>query len=220
MLAVALGRGYVGRHRLAEAALGRAPGSLTSETLTNDETLTSGTVLVPAAPASPSALSVATLSVTAPNVTMSDATPPGVTMSDAGQSAAPEPDPVALEADPVTLEADVVTLPDAGRPATPESDQALPAGRSSVAPWLRVVPTPAQPDQLADTLPHPVVTLFPLARTVPPQVADSPEASSPESADAVEQQVFAALDAERERSVTADLAVGAGVRPYRPRHTA
>ena len=35
------------------------------------------------------------------------------------------------------------------------------------------VPTPPQPDQLADTLPHPVVALFPLDRMAPTPVAAS-----------------------------------------------
>lgn len=132
VLAAALGRGYVGRHRLAQAALGHAP--------------------------------------------------------DASQVIADGRDAIAIPVIPV---------------------QALP-GRASVAPWLRVVPAPAQPDQLADTLPHPVVTLLPL-----------PAAAAPETVDvSAETQVFALLDAERERAVTAELAAGADVRPYRARHTA
>jgi hypothetical protein len=159
VLAAAIGRGYVGRHRLAEAALGREPGSLASET-----------VVVPArAAVRPNAAAVA--------------------------AREPAPSPVV-----------------ASRPGEP-----VPAGRSSVAPWLRVVPTPPQPDQLADTLPHPVVTLFPLATPTP---APEPIADGPESADTAEQQVFAVLDAERERSVTIDLAAVADVRQYRARHTA
>lgn len=159
VLAAALGRGYVGRHRLAEAALGREPGSLSSET-----------VVVPARMP---------------------------VREDAAAVVAREPAPA-----PVVVS---------------QSDEPVPAGRSSVAPWLRVVPTPPQPDQLADTLPHPVVTLFPLASPVP---APIPVVDSPESADTAEQQVFAALDAEREQSVTIDLAAVADVREYRARHTA
>ena len=134
VLAAALGRGYVGRHRLAQAALGHAP--------------------------------------------------------DASQVIADGRDAIAIPVIPV---------------------QALP-GRASVAPWLRVVPAPAQPDQLADTLPHPVVTLLPLPAAAAPR---------PETVDvSAETQVFALLDAERERAVTAELAAGADVRPYRARHTA
>jgi hypothetical protein len=148
-LAAALGRGYVGRHRLAQAALGHAPDGLASEIH-----------LLPAR----------------------------------------RPDlPVRVH------------LPEA--PATGGPPATLP-GRASVAPWLRIVPTPAQPDQLADTLPHPVVTLLPLVPTTSPApgraVADN----------SVETQVFALVDAERERAVTAELAAGTAVRPYRARHTA
>jgi hypothetical protein len=170
----------VGRHRLAEAALGREPGSLASET-----------VLVPAT--TPAAVSVAEA---APAVMPLAAPTPAAALS--------------LEAEPT------VTMPDAGRGATQEPTQTVAVGRSSVAPWLRIVPTPPQPDQLADTLPHPVVALFPLDRMAP----TTPVAASAESADTAEEQVFAALDAERQRETTADLAGGAGVRPYRPRHTA
>lgn len=171
MLAAALGRGYVGRHRLAEAALGREPGSLSSET-----------VVAPAR------------------------TP---VRADAGAL-------VPLQSDPSRVEGpEVATAVAAGGVA--RTDEPVPAGRSSVAPWLRVVPTPPQPDQLADTLPHPVVTLFPLATPAP---AAAPAAAGPESADTAEQQIFAALDAEREQSATIDLAAGVDVRPYRARHTA
>jgi hypothetical protein len=144
VLAAAIGRGYVGRHRLAEAALGRVPGSLAAE--------------VPAVSHVPT------------------------------ENHATE------------------NLPE-GAPSV------APAGRS-VAPWLRVVPAPPQPDQLADTLPHPVVTLFPLAQ-------DEPDGASPdESAGTAEEQVFSLVDAERERTATSALAGSADVRPYLPRHTA
>jgi hypothetical protein len=88
------------------------------------------------------------------------------------------------------------------------------AGRASVAPWLRVVPSPPQPDPLADTVPHPVVSLFPLpaAATVDPSPATSVAGA--------EMGVFDLVDAEREQQVTAALAAGADVRPYRARHTA
>jgi hypothetical protein len=147
-LAAALGRGYVGRHRLAQAALGRAPGAPAIE--------------VPVLPAR----------TPAPVVDLRGATATGC---------------------------DVITVP----------------GRSSVAPWLRVVSAPAQPDQLADTLPHPVVTLLPL---VPAAASSAPGHEMAEAS--AETQVFALLDAEREREVTAELAAGVDVRPYRARHTA
>jgi hypothetical protein len=86
-------------------------------------------------------------------------------------------------------------------------------GRASVAPWLRVVPTAHEPDQLADTVPHPVVRLLPLGVPAGPPV-------SSRSLGSAESAVFALVDAERERAVTADLAAGADVRPYRARHTA
>jgi hypothetical protein len=149
VLAAALGRGYVGRHRLALAALGHAPDRLASEIH-----------LLPARPPAPPVL----VDLREPTVT-----------------GGPAP-----------------TLP----------------GRASVAPWLRVVPTPAQPDQLADTLPHPVVTLMPLSSTASPAPGRTVTAGSAET------QVFALVDAERERAVTAELAAGAAVQPYRARHTA
>lgn len=148
MLATVLGRGYVGRHRLAQAALGHGPDRLASE--------------IHLLPARPQALPVVDLRET----------------------------------------------PATGRPAA-----TLP-GRASVAPWLRIVPTPAQPDQLADTLPHPVVTLLPL------MPATSPVAGRTVADGSAETQVFALVDAERERAVTAELAAGTAVRPYRARHTA
>jgi hypothetical protein len=85
------------------------------------------------------------------------------------------------------------------------------AGRASVAPWLRVVPSPPQPDPLADTVPHPVVSLLPL-----PAATTAPRAA----VDSAEMRVFDLVDAEREQQVTAALAAGADVRPYRARHTA
>jgi hypothetical protein len=146
VLAAALGRGYVGRHRLAQAALGHAPGDRASEV-----------------------------------------------------HVLPAPAPALAE---------VVDLRDATM--TGSRTPTMP-GRASVAPWLRVVSTPAQPDQLADTLPHPVVALLPL-----PPVAST----APAPAGNAEMQVFALLDAERDQAVTAELAAGADVRPYRARHTA
>lgn len=83
--------------------------------------------------------------------------------------------------------------------------------RRSVAPWLTVVRTPAQPDPLADTVPHPVVTLFPLPL--------ESTTGSLASTDHAEDEVFAQLESEREAQLTADLA--AGVVPLRrDRHTA
>jgi hypothetical protein len=96
------------------------------------------------------------------------------------------------------------------------ADEPVATGRASVAPWLRVVSTPPQPDPLADTLPHPVVALFPLSQ--PPAAPTAPESTA--AADSAEDKVFALVDAERERTATAELAGGADVRPYRARHTA
>jgi hypothetical protein len=149
VLAAALGRGYVGRHRLAQAALGHAPDRLASE--------------------------IHLLPARRPDL-------------------------------PVLV--DLRETPPNGGPAT-----TLP-GRASVAPWLRVVPTPARPDQLADTLPHPVVSLLPLVPTTSPATDRTVADGSAET------QVFALVDAERERVVTAELAAGTAVRPYRARHTA
>lgn len=148
VLAAALGRGYVGRHRLAEAALGHAPDRPASEIH-----------LLPAR----------------------------------------RPD--------LPVRVDPREVPPAGGPGT------LLPGRTSVAPWLRVVTTPMA-DQLADTVPHPVVTLLPLAPAASPAPARGLVQGSAET------QVFALLDAERDRAVTAELAAGADVRPYRARHTA
>jgi hypothetical protein len=152
-----LGRGYIGRHRLAQAALGRP-------VVDTDRTVAPFPVhLLP---------------------TPRPAAPPRT--------------------------ASVPPLAAAGTAPVP--------GRASVAPWLRVVPTPAQPDPLADTLPHPVVMLL------PPRAASTPAAATTDDAvvdlRSAESAVFALVDAERERAVTADLAAGADVRPYRARHTA
>jgi hypothetical protein len=149
VLAAALGRGYVGRHRLAQAALGHAPDGRSSE--------------------------IHLLPAHRPDLPV---------LVDLRETAAPG--------------GPALTLP----------------GRASVAPWLRIVPTPAQPDQLADTLPHPVVTLLPLMPTTSPVAARTAADSSAET------QVFALVDAERERAVTAELAAGTAVRPYWARHTA
>ncbi len=89
-----------------------------------------------------------------------------------------------------------------------------PSSRQSVAPRLSVVRTPTSSDVavdavltnailadvLSDTLPHPVVTLLPLRHR--------------------DDAVYAAVEAERDARVTAELAAGAGVRVHRPRHTA
>jgi hypothetical protein len=155
-----LGRGYIGRHRLAQAALGRP-------VVDSDATAAPFPVhLLP---------------------TRGPATPPRATVVPGSAQGTPGP--------------------------------ALVPGRASVAPWLRVVPTPAQPDPLADTLPHPVVMLL------PPRAASTPAGSTTGEASSVsllgaEAAVFAVVDAERERAVTAELAAGADVRTYRARHTA
>lgn len=90
-----------------------------------------------------------------------------------------------------------------------------PSSRQSVAPRLSVVRTPTSRDlaidvvltntmladrALVDTLPHPVLVLL------PPRDRD--------------EAVYATVDAERDAAVTAELARGADVRAYRPRHTA
>jgi hypothetical protein len=80
-------------------------------------------------------------------------------------------------------------------------------GFPSIAPRLRVVPLPHQGDLLADTMPHPVVTLFPLA----PVGADQPAAFA-------EHAVWAAEDADREHRATAGLAAGDPAE-YRGRHS-
>jgi hypothetical protein len=68
---------------------------------------------------------------------------------------------------------------------------------------LAVVPVPASPDPLVDTMPHPVVKLFPMAVE---QIHDA---------------VFADEDAEREDAATIDLAAaGHEVHEYHGRHTA
>jgi|GEM_PF-6337062 len=81
--------------------------------------------------------------------------------------------------------------------------------RESIAPRLSVVRAPKPTDLaidavltatlLADTMPHPVVTLLPLR--------------TPTSAD---EQVYAAVDAERQEQAVIDLTG----RPYSARHTA
>ena len=101
--------------------------------------------------------------------------------------------------------------------ATPASRPAQLAGtsRQSVAPRLSVVRAPKPTDLavdavlsatlLADTLPHPVVTLLPLPT------------STSASAD---EQVYAAIDAERDEQAVIDLTAGADVRAYSARHIA
>ncbi len=78
---------------------------------------------------------------------------------------------------------------------------------------LAVVPVPSSPDPLVDTVPHPVVKLFPM-----------PAAASPDAKAPAEDVVFAEVDREREAAVTAELAHPTGVRGeragYRGRHSA
>lgn len=86
---------------------------------------------------------------------------------------------------------------------------------------LAVVPVASSPDPLVDTVPHPVVKLFPMPAT------GSPESGSAErspAAMAAEDVVFAEVDREREARATADLARTVDVRDatvaYRGRHSA
>ncbi|WP_460445349.1 hypothetical protein [Angustibacter aerolatus] len=145
VLAAGAGRGYTGRHRLAEAALGRRVDTVTAHVQPVDD--------VSAAPVLPQA----------------PGRVPGLVLRR-----------------PVD---GVVIASSAPEPAR-----------------LSVVPLAAAPDPLADTLPHPVVTLFPL--TPAERVAD---------VDAV----FADVDAEREHAVTIDLAAAEGEpAEYSGRHTA
>lgn len=148
VLAAALGRGYVGRHRLAAAALGRPV------------TETSTTVRASAAPAPTSRQSVAPRLSVVRTPTRHDLAVDSVLTS--------------------TILADVL-LGDRVIDDTPQTDT-----------------------QVADTKPHPVVTLLPL----PVTTADD--------------AVYAAVDAERDEQATAELADGTGgyLARHRPRHTA
>ncbi|MFC6007666.1 hypothetical protein [Angustibacter luteus] len=69
---------------------------------------------------------------------------------------------------------------------------------------LAVVQVASSPDPLVDTMPHPVVKLFPMA------------------VEEIHDAVFAGEDAEREQAAVVDLAAaeGAGVHEYHGRHTA
>lgn len=78
---------------------------------------------------------------------------------------------------------------------------------------LAVVPVAHSADPLVDTVPHPVVKLFPLP------VAE-PLSAGASSVDA-ESAVFADVDRAREQQVTAELAAGDPASgAYRGRHTA
>lgn len=78
---------------------------------------------------------------------------------------------------------------------------------------LAVVPVAHSADPLVDTVPHPVIKLFPLP------VAE-PLAAGPSSVDA-ESAVFAEVDQARAEQVTAELAAGDPAScTYRGRHTA
>lgn len=77
---------------------------------------------------------------------------------------------------------------------------------------LAVVPVPHSADPLVDTVPHPVVKLFPLP------VAEPLVGGSTSDAEAA---VFADVDQAREEQVTAELAAGdPASSTYRGRHTA
>lgn len=77
---------------------------------------------------------------------------------------------------------------------------------------LAVVPVAHSADPLVDTVPHPVIKLFPLP------VAEPLE---PATADDAESAVFADVDQAREEQVTAELAAGdSASSAYRGRHTA
>lgn len=76
---------------------------------------------------------------------------------------------------------------------------------------LTVVPVAASADPLIDTVPHPVVKLFPLPLAEP---VSEPVVEG-------EQAVFSAVDRAREEQVTAELAAGAAPgSSYQGRHSA
>ena len=112
------------------------------------------------------------------------------------------------------LEAAALGLP-AGVSA-PRTPGAAPAHPAVVAPVtlasgarLTVVPVAHSADPLVDTVPHPVVKLFPLPVAEPSVVG------------ATEDAVFADVDEAREEQVTAELAAGdPASATYRGRHTA
>ena len=79
---------------------------------------------------------------------------------------------------------------------------------------LTVVPVPPSPDPLVDTMPHPVVKLFPM-----PVVDHDGTVVAP--AGRHESEVFADVDAAREAATLEDLAHPASdAEPYHGRHTA
>ncbi len=118
------------------------------------------------------------------------------------------------------LEAAALGLP-AGVSAPRTPGEAPPVTPAAPAPVtlasgtrLAVVPVAHSADPLVDTVPHPVIKLFPLP------VAEPLAAGGPSSEDA-ESAVFADVDQAREEHVTAELAAGdPASSTYRGRHTA
>jgi hypothetical protein len=161
--AAAVGRGYVGRHRLEAAALGIALPAL-------DDTFPAHELPAP---------------------------------HPAAALLAETPEPART---PAPTHLPVPALAATPRPALAPARWATPTGAR-----LTVVPVAPSPDPLVDTVPHPVVRLFPMP------VAE-PVVAVRTAADAV----FAQVDAERERRVTAELAEGARRNngAYHARHTA
>ncbi len=94
-------------------------------------------------------------------------------------------------------------------PSTP-TRVSFPVGAGSSSARLAVVPLPAAPDPLVDTMPHPVVRLFPLPVAEPVAV---PGAAT--SLDAADDAVYAYVDLEREAAATAELAATVDVREHR-----
>jgi hypothetical protein len=135
----------------------------------------------------------------------------------AGAGAAGEPS--AVPAAPSSLEVAMSTPPApafAAGPVGPIAAEPAPAGAA-----LFLLPPPAEPDPMVDTVPHPVVKLFPLANLEPDRASG-----------AIDERVYAAIDAERVQAEAAALANGrhASSRPldaarprdvaYRSRHSA
>jgi hypothetical protein len=99
-----------------------------------------------------------------------------------------------------------VSAPVAPSPVNRPAPSALPASLSLVSgARLTIVPVAASLDPLVDTVPHPVVKLFPMPVAEP----------------AGEEAVFADVDLAREQQATAELAAGAGApASYHGRHSA
>jgi hypothetical protein len=113
------------------------------------------------------------------------------------------------------LEAAALGLPaGVSAPRTPgEAPAVTPAAPAPVTlasgTRLAVVPVAHSADPLVDTVPHPVIKLFPLPVAEPSVVG------------ATEDAVFADVDQAREEQVTAELAAGdPASATYRGRHTA